>query len=245
MTLLLSNADVHELLPMPECIAALEDAYRELAAGRGTNRRRSDSFVPTARPDALYSLKSMDGIVPKLGVGAVRINSDVVSSPTRAGTARREKVPAASGGRCVGLVLLFSSETGEPLAIFPDGYLQRLRVGATNGLGTKYLARPCAVRKVERVRCYSTDRARREAFAREWSEALGLTVVVALTRDFSRLGALEFGGPITLAGYLHRNLVARRGWVSEDTYRLSHALAQIMPGPLAAQLAMGLAGAAS
>ena len=41
----------------------------------------------------------------------------------------------------MGLALLFSRESGEPLAIMPDGMLQRIRVGATNGLGVKYLAR--------------------------------------------------------------------------------------------------------
>jgi hypothetical protein len=58
----------------------------------------------------------------------------------RDGTMRREKIPIADG-RWVGLVLLFSTQTGEPLAIMPDGVLQRTRVGATNGLGAKYLAR--------------------------------------------------------------------------------------------------------
>lgn len=198
MTLLLSNQDVDALLTMPECIAALEDAYRELAQGRGVNRRRSDSLVPTARPDALYGLKTMDGIVPKLGVGAVRINSDVITWPERGGNMRREKVPAAPDGRWVGLVLLFSSETGEPLAIFPDGYLQRLRVGATNALGAKYLAREDAaevgllgsgwqaggqvmaigaVRRIKRIRCYSPDAERRRAFARAMSEKTGLVIV--------------------------------------------------------------------
>lgn len=41
----------------------------------------------------------------------------------------------------VGLVQLFSTETGEPLAIFPDGVIQMMRVGGTGGLSTKYLAR--------------------------------------------------------------------------------------------------------
>ncbi|MEK7860839.1 MAG: ornithine cyclodeaminase family protein, partial [Chloroflexota bacterium] len=135
--LLLSNDEIDRLLTMAECVDVLEEAYRELAAGRATDRRRSDSFVQTSRPGALYSLKSMDGIAPAFGVGAVRINSDIVTWPTREGNLRREKVPAAPGGRWVGLVLLFSIETGEPLAIFPDGYLQRLRVGATNGLAAK------------------------------------------------------------------------------------------------------------
>lgn len=197
MTLLLSNAEVAELLPMADCLAVLEDAYRELAAGRGVNRRRSDTFAPTTHPGALYSLKSMDGIAPSQGVGAVRINSDIVTWPERAGNARREKVPLAPGGRWVGLVLLFSSETGEPLAILPDGYLQRLRVGATNGLGAKYLAREdartvgllgsgwqasgqlmaiVAVRRITRVRCYSTSAENREAFAAKMSRELAVEI---------------------------------------------------------------------
>src|SRR5882724_8338234 len=77
MTLILSNDDVEKVLSMPDCMDALEDAYVELAEGSGVSRRRSDSFAPTSRKDALYSLKSMDGICPKFGVGAVRINSDI------------------------------------------------------------------------------------------------------------------------------------------------------------------------
>jgi hypothetical protein len=57
-----------------------------------------------------------------------------------------------------------------------------------------------------------------------------------LARYFLRLGALGFGGPIALVGHMHRDLVERRGWVSEDEYREGLALAQLSPGPLAAQL---------
>src|SRR5882672_1231272 len=141
MTLILSNDDVEKLLTMRDCIAVMEVAYVELAEGRGISRTRSDCFVPTARTDALYSLKSMDGVVPKLGIGAVRINSDIITWPKEGGNERRVKVPSAPNARYVGLVLLFSSETGEPLAIFPDGVVQRMRVGAANALGAKYLAR--------------------------------------------------------------------------------------------------------
>jgi len=141
MTLLLSNSDVEKLLTMPECIGVLEEAYVELAEGRGVNRTRSDCITPTANPNAVYGLKSMDGVIPKLGIGAVRINSDIVAFPKKGNNVVREKVPAAPNGRYTGLVLLFSSENGEPLAIFPDGVMQRMRVGAANGLGVKYLAR--------------------------------------------------------------------------------------------------------
>ena len=109
MTLILSNDDVEKVLTMRECIAVMEEAYVELADGRGVSRTRSDCFTPTARADALYSLKSMDGVAPKLGVGAVRINSDIVTFPKRGNNIRREKVPAAPNGRYCGLVLLFST----------------------------------------------------------------------------------------------------------------------------------------
>jgi len=62
----------------------------------------------------------------------------------------------------------------------------------------------------------------------------------AFVRYFLYLGSLGFGGPVALAGFMHRDLVEERGWVSEEEYRLAMALAQIMPGPLAAQLAIAL-----
>src|SRR5580765_4777161 len=55
-----------------------------------------------------------------------------------------------------------------------------------------------------------------------------------------RLGALGFGGPVALVGYMHRDLVERRGWISEADYKEGLTLAQLMPGPLAAQLAIYL-----
>jgi chromate transporter len=55
-----------------------------------------------------------------------------------------------------------------------------------------------------------------------------------------RLGTLGFGGPVALVGYMRRDLVERRGWISENDYREGLALAQMMPGPLAAQLGIYL-----
>ncbi len=57
---------------------------------------------------------------------------------------------------------------------------------------------------------------------------------------FLRLGSSGFGGPIALAGYMRRDLVEERGWYSEAEYQQGLAIAQTMPGPLAAQLAMWL-----
>lgn len=55
-----------------------------------------------------------------------------------------------------------------------------------------------------------------------------------------RLGTLGFGGPVALVGYMHRDLVEARQWVSEADYKEGLALSQLAPGPLAAQLAIYL-----
>src|SRR3989442_12876869 len=61
-----------------------------------------------------------------------------------------------------------------------------------------------------------------------------------LLRYFLRLGTLGFGGPIALCGYMQRDLVERRGWITPEDYKQGLALAQLAPGPLAAQLAIYL-----
>jgi alanine dehydrogenase len=210
MTLLLSNADVESVLKMPDCLEAMEIAYRDLGSMQGANGVRSELLTPTERSDALYSLLTMTGVIPRFGIGAVRINSDILTWPMSPLGLRRVKVPAAPNERYVGLVLLFSTQSGEPLAIYPDGVVQRMRTGATSGLAAKYMARPdaravavlgtgwqagaqvmavCAVRNIERVRCYSPRREKREAFAREMRAKLGIDVTPAATARDAVAGA--------------------------------------------------------
>jgi chromate transporter len=57
---------------------------------------------------------------------------------------------------------------------------------------------------------------------------------------FLRLGSLGFGGPVALVGYMQRDLVDERGWIAETDFKEGLALAQLAPGPLAAQLAIYL-----
>lgn len=197
MTRIFSNADVEKYLTMDDCLAAMEEGYAEIGEGRAAFRTSSNIVTPTVHEGGVYALKSMDGVVPSLGVAAIRLNSDILTWATVAGAMRRVKKPAAPGERWVGLVLLFSTHTGEPLAIFPDGIMQRMRVGGTNGLGIKYMARADArtvaiigsgfqagaqlmavtkVRNISDVRVYSPTQANREAFAGEWTEKLGIPV---------------------------------------------------------------------
>ncbi|GEQ77493.1 chromate resistance transporter [Comamonas testosteroni] len=61
-----------------------------------------------------------------------------------------------------------------------------------------------------------------------------------LVRYMLALGTWGFGGPVALAGYMYRDLVEKRRWITEADYKEGLALAQLMPGPLAAQLAIYL-----
>lgn len=196
MTLILSNDDIDQLLPMADCLERLEDTYREVGNLRAVSRPRSDIYGPVLE-NGRYVFKTMDGIVPKYEVAAIRLNSDVIAWNVGAAGIRKDKQPMAPGGKWVGLVLLFSTRTGEPLAIMPDGVMQRLRVAATNGLGAKYMASQdasvyaligagwqasgqalaiAAIRPIAEMRIYSPTKQNRERLAGELRDALGLDV---------------------------------------------------------------------
>jgi len=143
--LVLTNDEVARLLSIEDCMAALEPMYRDYANGQALLSPRVDNIAPATHPGGYYGFKHMGGTWPARSIQALRINSDVVTHPLVAGKPRRVKQPLAPGrdgkGRWVGLVLLFSTETGALLAMFPDGVMQRLRVGAASGLALKHLAR--------------------------------------------------------------------------------------------------------
>ena len=203
MTILLTNDEVERLLTMRDCIDVLQSAYAELGEGIGVTRTVSQVFTPTPHSkDALYSFKSMDGVAPFAGVAALRLASEILTWPKDAsGRAKKVRIGAAPNGRFIGLVMLFSTATGEPLAIFPDGVIQRMRVGATTGLAAKYLARADATEVamlgcgwqaaaqvmailearpgIEKIRCYSPNAERRAAFAQEMRGKTGVEVTAS------------------------------------------------------------------
>ena len=135
MALVLSNEDAEKILTMRGAIEALEHLYRDLGKGSAVNRGRTDIFTPTvakvgADIPSAHQFKTLDGAIPRLRAASIRVTSDVVAFPVVNGTRRRIKVPAASGDKYVGLVFLFSTSTGELIAIVQDGLLQRFTVGA-------------------------------------------------------------------------------------------------------------------
>jgi ornithine cyclodeaminase/alanine dehydrogenase-like protein (mu-crystallin family) len=196
MTLILSNEEIAELLPMPDCLDRMEDTYRELGNDRAISRPRTDIYAP-AQENGHYIFKTMDGMLPKYEVAAVRLNSDFIRWKAGSAAVVKDKEPMGPGGTWVGLVILFSTRNGEPLAIIPDGVIQQLRVAATQAIGAKYLANPDAsvyaqigsgwqaggqalamshVRKLREIRVYSPTKANRERLADTLRQRLGITV---------------------------------------------------------------------
>lgn len=142
--IVLTNEQVRDLMPIGAYVDAIESAYREYGLGRAVNQTRIDLYGESPAANQYCVFKSMVGMLPKDHVVALRINSDVISWTRREGNLRKEKIPAAEGGRWVGLVFVFDTLTGELRGIMPDGEVQRRRVGATTAVAVRHLARPGA-----------------------------------------------------------------------------------------------------
>jgi ornithine cyclodeaminase/alanine dehydrogenase-like protein (mu-crystallin family) len=185
--LILTNEEIESLLPVSSCLEVLEEAYRDLGNGMAATVPRYDVFSPLGN-NQYYEYKTMSGVLPNRKIAALRLNSSVVKWYERAGGVRKDKLPVAGGDRYVGLVMLFSTESGEPLAIFPDGYVQKLRVAGASAIAARYLARKdsrvmallgagwqasahlvtlCMVRELRKIKVYSpTPETRRDFVAK-------------------------------------------------------------------------------
>lgn len=195
--LLIDNPTVERLLPMIECIDAQDRAFRGLPTGDSVHRPRIDLYMPAERTDGYYRWGTMEGASNELGVFAIRMKSDILYWPRdEHGFWKEEKYSVEPGTYC-GLIFLFSTRNGEPLAIINDGILQHMRVGGGAGLGVRYLSRPdsqtvgmigsggmartyleafTAVRDIRSVKVFSPTKANRERYAQEMSAKLEIEV---------------------------------------------------------------------
>jgi ornithine cyclodeaminase/alanine dehydrogenase-like protein (mu-crystallin family) len=198
MTRLLTNEDIERLLTMPDCLQALEVAYRDHARGVAVGTTsRVETVLPTATPEVAYEFTSIEGAVPAFGVMALRCNSNHMAMRLVNGMKRKERLPNAPGRRYVGLILLFSLADLRLVGILQDGFISAMRVGAANALAARELARPdatvvgllgsgdqaraqlvglAAVRLLREVRVFSPRRQRREAFAKAMTWQIGVPV---------------------------------------------------------------------
>lgn len=171
-------------------------AFAQLPLGRAIHRPRIDMYVPCQRDDGHFRWGTMEGT--NGGFFAICMKSDIIHWPRdEEGNWTEEKYCREPGTYC-GLILLISTENGEPLAIINDGALQYLRVGAGAALGAKHLSRAdsgtvgmigsggmartflegfITVRQIRPCKVFSPTKANREAYASEMSEKLDIVVV--------------------------------------------------------------------
>ncbi|MGH7390057.1 MAG: ornithine cyclodeaminase family protein [Candidatus Rokuibacteriota bacterium] len=181
MTRILSRRDVVDLLPLRECIEAVEHAFRLHAAGR------------TLGPDVLgvtaagggFHIKAA-GLVGERSYFAAKTNANFPGNPRRFG------LPTIQG-----TIVLFDAETGEPLAVMDSGSVTALRTGAATAVAAKFLARRqartativgcgiqgeiqlagiAAVLPLERAWVFDVDHARAEGLAARAAASLALRV---------------------------------------------------------------------
>jgi alanine dehydrogenase len=191
MPLSLTESDVERLFPMWRALERVEASFVAQHAGKGINRSRQRILLPGS------SLHYM---------AAALVDEKLLGM----------KVYTVAGEALRFLVLLYSTERGELLAIVEADLLGRIRTGAASGVATKYLARSDAaragvigtgrqartqleavalVRKIVAARVFGRDRQRLEAFCRQASERLGFEVAPAESVE----AAVRFGDILVTA----------------------------------------------
>ena len=238
--LLLSNEDIEKVLSMKTFIDVLETSLSELAAGRAVSRYMQELY-DTRHTDnetaEAYVLKTMDGLIPFYSASAIRMNSDLIRWEKQEGTYRKNKIPVAAGQKWVGLIFLFDTTTGAMSGILPDGYIQRMRVGAMGGLSAKYLARKNAtnvgllgsgwqagaqimavseVINIKQVKVYSPTAENREKFAKDFGKSLAIEIQPAPTAE----EAVE-GADIVIAATSSLEPVIDAEWVKAGMHLIS------------------------
>ena len=174
MALFLNEQEVAQLLPMDECIEALDRAFAHAGAGQVDNKARSRIRM---RGGFFHFMAAADGGQGVFGYKAY---------PSFAGP----------GGAKM-IVMLYDYESGQLLACMEAGRMGQIRTGAASGLATRYMARcaastvavigsgfqartqleaVCAVREIKEARVFSRRQERREDFATRSSERLGVDV---------------------------------------------------------------------
>lgn len=237
MTLLITEAEVEELLDMPTALIAVEGIFRQHGEGTATNRSRRRAFYPGGQLNVMF------GATPEIEAAGTK--SYTISK---------------NGAKFY--TLLFHPEEGELLAIIQSDKMGQLRTGAATGVGVKYLARDDAttlglfgtgwqarsqleavagVRELSRIVVYSRKEENRNDFASSMSEKIGFDIettdspeeaaaqdiVVTVTSskgpvlkgDWLRPGAhvTAAGSNSLLKGEVDRDVIRRASFVCVDS----------------------------
>jgi len=179
MALFLDEQQVTELLSMQMALAAVEDALKQQGLGTATNNPRSRVRLPTGQ------LHMMGAALPTRGVFGY-------------------KAYTAVKGKVRFHVMLYSTESGELLAVLQADRLGQMRTGAASGVATKHMARAdahtvgifgtgwqarsqleavCAVRAIQAIKAFGRDAVRRQAFCTAMSRQLDIPVEPAVSPE--------------------------------------------------------------
>ncbi len=186
MPLLLTEADVREILTMPLALETVEASFHRLGDGAATSHPRRRMVIPGKT--ILNYMAAADSAGGYLGL----------------------KIYSIARGKARFVVPLFRAETGEMAALIEADYLGQMRTGAASGVAAKVMARADArsvaiigtglqartqleavahARKLERIRAFGRDAQRREKFAREMTERLGIPVTPTSSAEEAVRGA--------------------------------------------------------
>ena len=211
MALFLNEQEVAQLLPMDECIEALDRAFGYAGAGKVDNKARSRIRMPGG---FFHFMAAADGGQGVFGYKAY---------PSFAGP----------GGAKM-MVTLYDYESGQMLACMEAGRLGQIRTGAASGLATRYMAREdaatvavigsgfqartqleavCAVRDIKQARVFSRRQERREDFAQRSTERLDVEVQAV----DSAQECVE-GADIVIAITSARDPVVMGEWLAEGAH---------------------------
>jgi ornithine cyclodeaminase/alanine dehydrogenase-like protein (mu-crystallin family) len=233
--LVLTNKEAEGLLPMPEAIGLMREAYHDFGLGRAQVIPRQRLYVPepSYQDPTWFWLNVIPGVVPCHGVAAVRLNAAHTSYPS-AGGGTRQIIP----GDFSGFVLVWDIATRELLGIVHDHAVSPLRVGATTGVAAEYLARGdsetlgivgsgkqaaaqieaiLAVRPgLKRVKVYSPTKANREKFADNLATAFDIETTAVETAE-----ACVTNSDIVIAATNSADPVIFGRWLAEGTHVVS------------------------
>ena len=235
MTIIITDDDVRRLLPMQDCIEAMRVAFRDFADGRAVNRPRMRYLAEHPDPERKYMANVHVGAVPSAGIAVVRAGSQIMRPPSATNNRRLYENPKAFNW---GIVILYSIETAEPLALLHEFQLSGMRVGATTAAAVDALARRDAatlglfgtgkqarsaleaiavVRPLKRVNVYSPSQVHREDFARSMQRD-GMDVVAV-----GDARAVVTGADVVCCATTAMNPVFDGNWLEEGQLVVSIA----------------------
>lgn len=218
MPVILSRAQVRDLLDMRDAIDAVEKGLIEFSAGQAVMPVRVTTQVP-AHGGVVLGMPAFLGATNALGTKIVTVYKNN---------------PARSLPTILAVVVVNDPETGAVEAIMDGGYLTAVRTAAASAVGTRYLARPEArvlgilgtgvqgeshlwamteVATIERVVIYNRSRAKAEQFQRAMSERFGLPIEIAPSEE-----AVCRASDVLVLATTAAEPIVRREWIKPGAH---------------------------